>query len=289
MAITALGQSSTVVNGVSNSGTFAQRPKNAASGQFYYATDIGRLLVFDSMYRAWFRADGRTLYVPSAKYLTDAFGGPALSSTFAAAVGSDTDPGDAPVIDTDDADGSILGNTGDAGTGVLADGSALAGPLDWEMEEATRATVFMADFKVEAITTVEFFMGFSDTLPTTTLEMPFHFTDGTTIGSVADNGCGILFDTTATDDTLRLVGSKATVDATAVDSLAAPVADTFAVYALVVDVLGNMDCFKDGVHLGTVADAIAPGTNACPIIVVNATTTAARYWRCRRFACHQDF
>lgn len=276
--------------GVPSSGTFAARPKNAHNGAMYYAEDIGRLLFFDACTRTWFRADGRTLYVPAQKYLSDLFCGPALASAYASAIGSDTDPGDAPVIDTDDADGSVLGNTGDAGTGVAADGSALSGPVDWEMEEATgRGTVFLAELELEAITNVELFVGWSDVLPSTTLEMPFHFTSGTAITSVADNACGMLFDTTADTDTIRCVGTKATTDATPVNTGEAPTAATMEDFLIIVDPEGNMDCFFNGVHVGTVADAIAPGTDACPIIVANATTTADRYWRCRRFAAHQDW
>lgn len=288
MAYDSLTCSLVTDNGVERAGTFAQRPKNAFDGALYFARDLGLLLTYDCLTRTWFRADGRTLYVAGQKFLSDRFTGPALASSYTVNSGTDTDPADSPAIDTDDADGGILGNTGNAGTGVAADGSAISGPVTWEMEEASRGTVYVAEFMIEDITTVEFFLGLSDVLPST-LEMPFHFTDGTTIGSVADNACGFLYDTTADTDTIRLVGTAATTDATAVDSEAAPTAATYHQYVMVVTPAGEATFFMDGVHLGTVADAIAVGTDANPIIVANATTTTARYWRARRFACHQDF
>lgn len=289
MAYIALPETRLARDGVDLSGPFSARPKKGATGSTYFATDLGLLLVYDSQTRTWWRADGRTLYVASAKLLSDRFTGPALASTWDADVGTDTDPGDAPAIDTDDADGSILGNTGDAGTGAGADGSAIAGPLDWEMEEASRATVVVAEVQISAITDVELFIGLTDVLPTTTLEMPFHFTSGTAITSVADNGCGFLFDTTADTDTIRLVGSSATTDATSVDSEAEPTAATYHTYVMVVTKTGIATFFKDGTYLGRVDNAIEVGTNACPIIIANATTTSDRSWRCRKFACHQDW
>lgn len=290
MAYDSLACSLVTDNSVDRAGPFSGRPKKAFDGAMYFARDLGLLLVFDGLTRSWYRADGRTLYVASQKYLSDRFTGPALASAYTVNSGTDTDPADSPAIDTDDADGGILGNTGDAGVNVAGDGSAITGPLDWEMEEAASnsATVFVAEFMIEDITTVEFFLGLSDALAST-LEMPFHFTDGTTIGSVADNACGFLFDTGADTDTIRLVGTAGTTDATAVDSGEAPTAATYHTYVMVVTPTGEATYFFDGTHIGTVEDAIAVGTNACPIIVVNSTTTTARYWRARRFACHQDW
>jgi hypothetical protein len=288
MAYTALSTSIITENNVLRSGTFARRPKRAGSGALYYATDLGLLLVRDSQTRTWYRADGRTLYVASAKYLSDRFTGPALASDYSANSGTDTDPADTPAIDTDDASGSILGNTGNAGTGAAADASAISGPVDWEMEEATAATVVVAEVMLEAATTVELFVGLSDTL-TSTLEMPFSFSSGTAITSTADNACGFLYDTTADSDVIRLVGTSATTDATAVTTAVLPTAATYHTYVMVVTPTGVATFFMDGTYLGRVDDAIAVGTDANPIVVVNATTTTARYWRMRKFACHQDW
>lgn len=289
MAYLSLPRTASARDGVDLSGPFASRPKKGNDGSTYFATDLGLLLAYDSMTRTWWRADGRTLYSATEKILSDRFTGPALASVWDADVGTDTDPGDAPTVDTDDADGSILGSTGDAGTGAAADGSAIAGPLDWEMDEADRATVVVAEVQISAITTVELFIGLTDVLPTTTLEMPFEFSDGTTIASTADNACGFLFDTSADTDTIRLVGTAATTDATAVDSGVAPTAATYHTYVMVVTKTGIATFFKDGTYLGRVDDAIHIGTNACPIIIANATTTTPRTWRCRKFACHQDW
>lgn len=286
MAINALSRSIQSRDGVAMSGTFAARPKNAHDGAFYFATDLDRLLYFDSSIRSWFASDGGTL--ASGKYLTDRFC-TVLDSGWAATVGTDTDPGDAPVVSTVDGAGSLVLVSGNAGTGVAADGSALTRELAWEMEEATNATVLSVRFKISAITTTEFFIGFTDVLSSTTLEMPFDFTNGTTIQSTATDACGFLFDTTADTDTVRLVGVKNGTDGTSVNSGAAPVAATYADFTMVVDTAGDAYYFINGAYEGVVEDAVSVGVDLTPIVIVNATTTATRTANVRRLALHQDW
>lgn len=289
MAITALSRSRAVHQGVALSGTFAARPKNAHDGAMYYATDLDRLLFCDSSLKAWFPVDGGTLYVSGQKYLTDLFRLPALDAGYDADIGTDATDGDAPVIATTDGEGSVVFVSGNDGTGVEADGSALARALIWEMEEAARATVVAARLKISAITNVELFIGLTDVLPSTTLEMPFDFTDGTTIQNTATDACGFLFDTTATTDSIRLVGSKNGTAGTSVDSGSAPVAATYHDYVMVVDVNGDAYFFFDGTYEGVVEDAISVGVDVSPIVIINATTTSSRTANLRRLACHQDF
>jgi len=265
-------------NGMDLTGPRTGRPlgnKPANSGQSYWDQNDHRLFVCaDHIHPGiLIPVDGRLVYrASSPRHLFDHFGG-GLHSTWVTTKGSDAQA----VIATGVSgapNGEIALVAGDAGTGIAADGSVICSPLVFEAEEGKLIAYWRA--KISAITSAWFFFGFTDTLSSTTLEQPFSISL-TTYTSTATDAIGFLFDTSATLDTIRLVGVANDVDATHVDTSIAPVADTYQDFVLVVDTDGSATGYIDGVSVGTLAaGAVRPTIDLCLFSGVNARTTATR-------------
>jgi hypothetical protein len=120
--------------------------------------------------------------------------------------------------------------------------------------------------KVDAITDVYIFVGFSDTI-SSTLEEPI-FLNAADIDSTATDACGILFDTDGTTSDLWLHGgvknNTDTTPAYATVAPTAPVADTYVVLRVEVDTAGGVRGFVNGVPIGaTVANAVTATVALC--------------------------
>jgi hypothetical protein len=122
--------------------------------------------------------------------------------------------------------------------------------------------------KVDAITAVALFIGFTDAI-STTVELPIFKTSGAdTIDSDAANACGIAFDTDGTTDQWFIGGVKANTDTDATHSGSAPVADTYVVLRVEVSAAGAVTGYINGTSIGTVADAVTVTTALTPSIVI---------------------
>ena len=275
-----------VIDGIETGGTFADRPKNAHHGAKYYAGDIGRALTYDSRRRTWFPDDGKTLYVAAEKYLVDHFQGALLDSIYSTAEGNDAQTL-LPAITQAGINGRVDFVTGDAGTGTAADGTALAGPLVWELEEAEIATIVAARLKLAAVTAAALYFGLTDTLPATTLEMPFSLS-GATFTSNATDGGGLVFDTAATTDTIRGIGVEDGVDTNQLSTGIAPVADTYVELLMRITPAGVATVWIDGVSIGTFNFGGAVGIDLCPIAIFEARTTTSQTGSLDWLICHQD-
>lgn len=266
--------------GVAQQGTSAQRPRNAWDGATYYDTTLREVITWDARLKSWFTASGRALYSASApRMLADDFKGPDLDSRYSKAKGSD-DAAVLPTLSAGAANGEVALVTAATGNGIGVDGSALAGPaLAWESEEGE--ITFQVRAKLSAITTVWFFLGFTDVLPSTTLEEPASLAT-TEYTTTATDAVGFLFDTAATTDTIRAVGVKDGTDATHVNTALEPVAGTYRDYKIVIDVDGNATFYSKAITtdtwtlVATLADAVSPGVDLVPIVAVNPRTTSAR-------------
>lgn len=272
-------------HGVATSGTWAQRPRNAHHGAKFYADDKYRSFTFDANLMTWMPDDGKTFYDATSKYLVDCFRGAVLDGLYSVAEGNDNVTALA-VLDTDQQGGEVDLVTGDAGSGTAADGTAMAGPLVWEMEEAAVQTRLFMRAKISAITNVAFYLGFTDTLPASTLEMPFTLAT-TTFTSNATDGGGLLFDTAATTDTIRGIGVDTDVDSTTpLNTGVAPTADTYMDFLLLVTPAGLASVYLNGTLYGTFT--MSPDVDVCPIAIAEARSTASRTLSIALLICHQD-
>lgn len=275
-----------VLHGVDCSGPSAvrNRLRSGYGGHPFYDEDLARLLVFDPRGRGLFGADGALVNDADAGkiYVADHFKAAAVNSSWNLAKGTDLQTVDF-AVDTTVKAGGVKGTTGDAGTGVAADGVAIS--INNPVQRATDKRIDLSvSFQIDAITTVGFFIGLTDVLPATTLEEPFSLS-GTTFTSTATDAAGILFDTAATTDTLRLVSVANDVDGTHIDTGVAFAAAT--AYDIHMSLLpdGSVEFFvmlTDGTafSLGTshtlAAGSVRTGVNLYPIVVACARTTAVR-------------
>lgn len=215
----------------------------------------------------------RAVSGPLSVTLFDDFLGDVIADQWSAAEGNDAQA----VIATKQAgvNGLIRMTTGD--TAVIAESmQSLTHALDWSA--ANGNLVMEARIKpISAVTTVSYFIGFTDTLATTTLEEPATLATAT-ITYVADNAVGFLYDTAATTDVFYGVGVKATTGIAFANAVvcAAPVADTYMTLRVEVSSAGTASFYQDGVLKGTLANAVTAATPLTPIVSVMARTTSSR-------------
>lgn len=161
--------------------------------------------------------------------------------------------------------------TGDAGTGLAADGVMVVGPLQWKASIGGLTAEFR--FKMSAITTCYAFLGFTDV---TTLEAPIESAaSADTFTSNASDAFGFMFDTRMTTDTWWLTGVKANTDGTHVSSGAVPVADEYQRLRVEADAAGDAKFYINDIYVGMVASAFTPTVALAPVIYVGKTSVAA--------------
>lgn len=228
----------------------------------------------------WHDRGGLSLSPSDYVHLYDHFTGDALDARWSGGAGTDAQAV-APAIAA--AVGGTVrltsGNTGSGDDNGAIDASSLTHDLNWK---ATNGGLRMSA-RLKMVTTVSTaycFVGFTDTLATTTKEYPFKM-NGTTLTSTASNACGFLYDSTATNDVWQLVGVATDTDATTAlattgGSSIAPVADTFQKFALEVDTDGTMYGYINDALVGTVASAVTTTAALTPCVVAGTNATAVQ-------------
>lgn len=135
---------------------------------------------------------------------------------------------------------------------------------------------FEARVKISKITNIAVFIGLTD--QTAALEMPIQ-SAGTadTITTNATDAVGFMFDTSMTTDTWWLVGVKNDVDATAQNSAAVPVADTYQIFRVELTTAGVATFYIDGTAVGTAMTGAVTATVALTPVIAgfNRTTSGA--------------
>lgn len=260
------------LNGQDFSGPATRLTKLIAPGQPFFDETNRRLWALDPESGLALPAD-RGYYASTSlpRLQVDDFGAGTINSNWSLNKGSN---GSAANFAAVAANASIVkATTGAAGTGTAADCVAIGGQLIYDI--ANGAITMYGVVKVSAIANVALFVGLHDTLPASTLEMPFTLS-GSTFTSTATDGCGFLFDTAATTDTIRCVSVKNDVDGTSVDSADAFAADTYRRFKITVDTSGNAKFFINGTLVGTITSAIRSGVNLCPIVAAESRTTSTR-------------
>lgn len=171
--------------------------------------------------------------------------------------------------------GVIRLTSGDAGTGVAADGSQLVCHIP--MQADSGGLVFETRLHINtAVTTVQVIAGFTDV---TTLELPAAVGGSDAITTTASDGVLFVFDTDADTDEWFGIGVAGDTDATGNGALGvAPAADTYQTLRIEVDSDGaTARFFIDGTEQGALtANAVSASTNLHATVLVNATTTTSR-------------
>lgn len=267
-------------HGIDTSGSSANRNKFgriAAVGQPFWDEDLARLLVRDNRSKGFMAADGALVNdsTAGAIYFADHFKAATINSAYDVTKGNDAQAV-AFAVDTTVKSGAVKGTTGDAGTGAAADAITLSlnNPIQLSATSLVELSVGM---KLSAYTSVYFFIGFTDVLPASTLELPITLAT-TTYTTTASNAVGFMFDTAATTDTVRLTGVSGDTDAAHVDTGLAPSGSAF--YDFHIRLEGTTAWFSiDGVTFSgaiSLASAAAISTNLYPIVVACARTTSTR-------------
>jgi len=246
-------------------------------GQTFYDYEMARLLVRDDRAKGLMGVDGALVNdtTAGAAYFADHFKAAAINAAYDVTKGNDAQAV-AFAVDTTVKAGAVKGTTGDAGTGAAADAITLALNNPVQLTATSRVEL-SASLKFSAVTSLYFFLGFTDTLPGTTLELPITLST-VTYTTTATDAVGFMFDTAATTDTVRLTGVAADVDATHVDTGFAPVLAT--VYDFHIRIDGQVATFSiNGVTFTgaiTLPACASLAVNLYPIIVACARTTSTR-------------
>ena len=160
--------------------------------------------------------------------------------------------------------GTVRATTGaGAGASMAANGVQLHQALLWK---ANMGNLEMeARIKVSAITTIAFFVGFTDQIGA--LEAPItSAASADTITTNATDAVGFMFDTAMTTDNIWGVGVKADTDATAANLGVAPVADTWIRLKVELDSSGNATFYVNGIKKGTASAAVTATVALTPVV-----------------------
>ena len=201
--------------------------------------------------------------------LFDDFFGDLLADEWAVVEGADTATSNALIVNEPDCPGALHLITGDSSTLTYAgNGIQVTSGAFYNWKAANGGLRFETRIKISAITTTAFFVGFTDV---GTFEAPIESAgSANTLTTNATDAVGFMFDTRMTDDNIWLVGVANDVDATAVDSAIAPVADTFITLAFEVNADGDATFYINGAAVGRVADAVTASVALTPTIAATS-------------------
>lgn len=192
--------------------------------------------------------------------------------------GSDDVAVDPAVTSTKEAGGVIQLVSGDAGTGVAADGSQIVCAIPVQADGGN-GLVFETRLKiVSAVTTVQVNVGFTDV---TTLELPVSIGGSDALTTNASDFAGFVYDTGAdTDQWFGVAVDGDTDDTSSATTGLAPTADTYQILRAEISPDGSVVRFLiDGVEvlkLNPGSAGVSPDVNLYFTIIVNSTTTTSR-------------
>lgn len=277
----------TVLHGIDQAGSLANRPNNAPDGFAYYVQDLARLIIRDARHQTWVPADSRALMSPIGNFAVDHFRETLDVSTDGWNAFGGSDPQAlAPVqVAGTDGVGQLSMTSGNVdGTAPAVDGSILDHSLSWLVSEGV--SQLRCRYQIDVITAAYFFIGFTDVLAATTPEAAVTLSS-TTFTTDATDACGFMFDTDATSDNIWCTGVAGGTDAVHVDSAIAPVAATD--MDLAIDLLadGSAKFWINGVLIATIAACAATTAALTPVLHVEPRTTSSRILLPTFFSCDQ--
>jgi len=170
--------------------------------------------------------------------------------------------------------GAMRMTTGDDAAGDMAtNGVQLEQALVWRC--ANGKLVLEARVKMDAITNVAVFVGFTDQVGT--LEMPFTLAAADALTSNATDAVGVLFDTNAATDNWWLVGVANDVDATKQNAGTAPTAATYETWRIEISTAGAATFWRNNAVVGTaMAAAVRNSVDLTPVVAAFSRSTASR-------------
>lgn len=265
----------TSLHGVDQSGPSTavdQVNEKANRGHVFFDETNARSLVFDGDRRMLLPVGGGAYWsVASPRLIVDHFTDPTINGSYSLAKGNDADAANFAVVSG--LPSVVRATTGNAGTGVAADSVAIAGPLAFKVADLTRPMRMAGRIKLSAVTNVMVFIGFTDVLPETTLELPIELT-ATGVTTNATDAVGLVFDTTSTLKVFKSASVANDVDGTLVASTVAPAADAYVDILIEVATDGTAKTYVNSVLVGT--HIIRTSVMLCPIVVACARATATR-------------
>lgn len=166
-----------------------------------------------------------------------------------------------------------LKSASDDGTHAQNGSTLTAIGLAWKANSG--GLVMEARVKLDAVTDVALFVGFTDTI-STTVELPI-FLNASDIDSDATDACGVIFDTDGSNDKWCHGGVKNGTDTVPAYAPDAPAAATYYVIRVEVSAAGAVQGFINGRPIGdAVADAVTITTALTPAIIIANRGAAQR-------------
>lgn len=201
----------------------------------------------------------------------DDFLGDALDARWSGAAGTDGQAV-APTINAANG-GTMRMTTGDTVT-VAESAVSLTHMLNWKAGNG--GLYLKARIKpISSVDDVAYFVGFTDTKASSTLEIPITLS-GTTLTTNATDAVGFVFDTAATNDYWHCQGVKADTDTALLNTSVGPSADTYQTLEIAVSSSGSATFYIDGVLVGSVANAVTTTVALTPVITAMARTTTSK-------------
>ena len=143
-------------------------------------------------------------------------------------------------------------------------------------------------FKIDVITTVAIYAGFSDAVSEATSLLPFGLNTAT-LTDTATDAAGFLFDTRQTLDYFNIVNTKNGTEAfTQLASTYVPVAATNLTLRVAIDTAGGARFYWNGVEVGYKANAVTTTVPLIPFFGIRNNTATAHVATLRRVRCWQD-
>jgi len=153
-----------------------------------------------------------------------------------------------------------------------------------------RNPVVEMKFKVDVITTLAIYAGFSDAVSEATTKLPHGITTATQTATATDSA-GFLFDTNQTLSYFNVVNSLAAGAAKSFTQLAStyvPIADTWITVRTAIDSSGNARYYWNGVQVGYKATAVTSTTPLIPYFGIKNNTATAHVATLRYVRAWQD-
>ena len=143
-------------------------------------------------------------------------------------------------------------------------------------------------FKIDVITNVAIYAGFSDAVSEASGLLPFGIVTAT-LTHTATDAAGFLFDTRQTASYFNLVNTKNNTEAfTQLASTRVPVAATDLILRTSIDTSGNARYYWNGIQVGYKANAVSTTVPLIPFFGIRNNTASAHVATLRRVDAWQD-
>ncbi len=163
--------------------------------------------------------------------------------------------------------------------------ASLAGNLAWY---PSKNPVMEMRFRIDVVTNVSIFVGFTDTAIEATTLLPCKIITAA-MTATADDQVGFLFDTRQSLAYFNIVNAINTSGSfTQLASTKVPVAATSLTLRVAIDTLGNATYYWNGEAVGYKALAVTVTDGLCPYIGIRNNSGAAHVLVLERLKCWQD-